>query len=150
MHRRDANQLSKFAKKERDVTAALADDLRAYAVKRWPTMNHEWRKAKIASLLNMKVRRVRSYWDGEESLSPRQQEVEAIKSLIGAEEEKAREEADRALAKRVAELEAQLAFVMAALASDTMATGGGASWRQGSDGNRSNGSASRGSSGNRD
>ncbi len=150
MHRRDANQLSKFAKKERDVTAALADDLRAYAVKRWPTMNHEWRKAKLASLLNMKVRRVRSYWDAEETLSPRQQEVDAIKSLIGAEEEKARVEADRALAKRVAELEAQLAFVMASLASDQVAASGTAPWGQGKAGNRSNGGASRRGTGNRD
>ena len=131
------------------MNAALADDLRAYAVKRWPTMNHEWRKAKLASLLNMRVRRVRSYWDGEDTLSPRQSEVDAIKSLIGAKEEKAREEADRALAERVAELETQLAFVMAALASDQMAASSGTPRHQGEIGNRSDGSSPRRGSGNR-
>lgn len=150
MHRRDANQLSKFAKKERAVTAALADDLRAYAVKRWPTMNHEWRKAKLASLLNMRLRRVRSFWDAEETLSPRQFEVDAINSLIGAEEEIARVEADRALAERVAELEAQLAVVMAALAGDQVEASGGATWGQGEAGNRTDRSAPRRGSGNRD
>lgn len=108
MDRRDANQLSKFAKVEREVTAALADDLRTYAVKRWPTMNHEWRKAKLASLLGMKVRRVRSYWDAEETLSPRQSEVDAIAELIGSEREieEANRDAFAALQERIARLEA--------------------------------------------
>ena len=108
MDRRDANQLSKFAKVEREVTTALADDLRTYAVKRWPTMNHEWRKAKLASLLGMKVRRVRSYWDAEETLSPRQSEVDAIAELIGLESniEEANRDAFAALQERIARLEA--------------------------------------------
>lgn len=108
MDRRDANQLSKFAKVEREVTTALADDLRTYAVKRWPTMNHEWRKAKLASLLGMKVRRVRSYWDAEETLSPRQSEVDAIAELIGSEREieEANRDAFAALQERIARLEA--------------------------------------------
>ncbi len=108
MDRRDANQLSKFAEVEREVTAALADDLRTYAVKRWPTMNHEWRKAKLASLLGMKVRRVRSYWDAEETLSPRQSEVDAIAELIGSESkiEEANRDAFAALQERIARLEA--------------------------------------------
>lgn len=107
MDRRDANQLSNFAKVEREVTAALADDLRTYAVKRWPTMNHEWRKAKLASLLGMKVRRVRSYWDAEETLSPRQSEVDAIAELIGSQSniEEANRDAFAALQERIARLE---------------------------------------------
>lgn len=109
MQQRDANQLSKFAKVEREVTTALAEDLRTYAVKRWPTMNHEWRKAKLASMLGMRLRRVRSYWDAEEHLSPRQSEVDAIEALIGAKESKI-EEANRdafaTLQERIARLEA--------------------------------------------
>ncbi len=104
------------------MTAALADDLRTYALKRWPTMNHEWRKARLASLLGMKVRRVRSYWDAEETLSPRQSEVDAIKALIG------QEEVDDATVKtRIAELEAQVAFLIEALAFDQMAAARNAS-----------------------
>lgn len=129
MDRRDANQLSKFAKVEREVTAALADDLRTYAVKRWPTMNHEWRKAKLASLLGMRVRRVRSYWDAEETLSPREAEVAAIKTLIG------QEDTDAAFADRIADLEAQVAFLVAAIARDQMAAPSTSAHRQGNGGN---------------
>lgn len=118
MDRRDANQLETFAKVEREVITALADDLRTYAVRRWPEMNHEWRKAKIASLLGMKARRVRSYWDAEETLSPRLSEVERIKALIGQKE--AADAADIALAKRISELEATVTFLVAALARDKM------------------------------
>ena len=102
------------------MTAALANDLRTYAVKRWPTMNHEWRKAKLASMLNMKVRRVRSYWDAEENMSPRLSEVEAIKALIKSKE--AADDADDALARRIADLEAQVAILAAAIAREALAS----------------------------
>lgn len=115
MDRRDANQLSKFAKVEREVTAALANDLRTYAVRRWPSMNHEWRKAKLASMLGMRVRRLRSFWDAEETLSPRQSEVQAIKALIGQGEEE-----DAALSTRIAELEERVAFLLAVLDREEM------------------------------
>lgn len=126
MDRRDANQLSKFAKVEREVTAALADDLRTYAVKRWPTMNHEWRKAKLANLLGMKVRRVRSYWDAEETLSPRQSEVDAIADLIGSESkiEEANRDAFAALQERIARLEAIILAQEAQPYHDQMAGAG--------------------------
>lgn len=104
------------------MTAALANDLRTYAVKRWPTMNHEWRKAKLASMLNMKVRRVRSYWDAEENMSPRLDEVEAIKALIKSKE--AAHDADEALAKRIADLEAQVAILAATIAGEALASSG--------------------------
>lgn len=103
------------------MTAALASDLRTYAVRRWPDMNHEWRKAKLASLLGMKVRRVRSFWDAEETLSPRVAEVEAINNLLGQKEE-TYDEADRALAARIADLEAEVAALRKALASDQLAS----------------------------
>jgi hypothetical protein len=122
--------MAKFAKSGREMTAALAQDLRTYAVKRWPTMNHEWRKAKLASMLGMKVRRVRSYWDAEENMSPRLSEVEAIQALIG----KHQEEADAALADRIAELEAQVAFLTAAINRDQMASTGAASHQAGNGG----------------
>ncbi len=65
------------------MNAALATDLRDYAVRRWPSMNHEWRKARLANILGMRLRRLRSYWDAEETMSPRLDEVEAIEALIG-------------------------------------------------------------------
>ena len=90
----------------------LAVQLRTYSVKRWPTMNHEWRKAKLASMLRMKARRLASYWYAEETLSPRVDEVEAILALLQMpteDLERANVEAFRELQERVARLERLLA-----------------------------------------
>ena len=103
--------MSKFAKTGSAMSTALSNGLREYAVKRWPTMNHEWRKAKIASMLGMKVRRVRSYWDGEEKLSARVDEVEAINALMNQPQsklEEANQDAFAELQARIARLEAIL------------------------------------------
>lgn len=94
--------------------AALADDLRDYAVRRWPTANHKFRKARLADLLGMTERRVRSFWEANREMSPRAEEVAAIKALIG-EKEKA-DDADRTLAQRLADVEAELTEVRALLA----------------------------------
>lgn len=94
--------------------AALADDLRDYAVKRWPTANHKFRKARLADLLGMTERRVRSFWEANREMSPRAEEVAAIKALIGEKEKT--DDADRSLAQRLARVEAELAEVHALLA----------------------------------
>ncbi len=90
----------------------LAVQLRTYSVQRWPTMNHEWRKNKLASILRMKARRLASYWYAEESLSPRVDELEAILALLKLPEEVIEREnlnELQALKERVARLEALLA-----------------------------------------
>lgn len=105
----------------REVTAAVATDLRIYAGRRWPTMNHKWRKARLASLLGMNERRVKSIYEAEETARLRADEEARIKALISAEEERADAEADNALARRIAELEAQVAFLVTAMAGEALA-----------------------------
>lgn len=104
------------------MTAALANDLRVFAGRKWPTMNHKWRKARLASLLGMSERRVKSLYEAEETARLRVDEEARIKSLIGKKEEA--DAADIALAERIAELEAQVAFLVSALARDEMAASG--------------------------
>lgn len=110
----------------REVTAALATDLRVFAGQKWPTMNHKWRKARLASLLGMTERRVKSIYEAEETARLRADEEARIKALIGQ-----KEEADDALSERIASLEAQVAALLAALASDTLAAKSGALRPQG-------------------
>ena len=113
----------------RDVTVEVATDLRIYAGQRWPTMNHKWRKARLASLLGMNERRVKSIYEAEQTARLRVDEEARIKALIG-QREKA-DAADTALAKRIADLEAQVATLAALLASDTLAAEGRVGHRQG-------------------
>jgi len=114
----------------REVTAALAEDLRVFAGQKWPTMNHKWRKARLASLLGMTERRVKSIYEAEETARLRVDEEARIKALIGKKEEADVE--DQALAQRISELEAQVAFLVAALAGDQLAANRGTALRQGS------------------
>ena len=113
----------------RDVTVEVATDLRIYAGQRWPTMNHKWRKARLASLLGMNERRVKSIYEAEQTARLRVDEEARIKALIG-QREKA-DAADEALAKRIADLEAQVASLAALLARDTLAAEGRVAHRQG-------------------
>lgn len=110
------------------MTAALANDLRVFAGRKWPTMNHKWRKARLASLLGMSERRVKSLYEAEETARIRADEEARIKALIGQEEES--HDADEALSTRIAELEAQVAFLVATLAGDEMAATGASAGRQ--------------------
>lgn len=97
----------------RKMQAALADDLREYAGKRWPSGNAKFRKGRLADLLGFSERRVRSYWEAK-AASPRDHEIEAIKALIGRKE--GADVADRAIAERLSQVEAELAEVRALLA----------------------------------
>lgn len=110
------------------MTAALANDLRVFAGRKWPTMNHKWRKARLASLLGMSERRVKSLYEAEETARIRADEEARIKALIGQKEEG--HDADEALSTRLAELEAQVAFLVSALAGDEMAAAGSPAGRQ--------------------
>lgn len=131
-------QLSFSPKKEpREVTIEVASDLRIYAGQRWPTMNHKWRKARLASLLGMNERRVKSIYEAEQTARLRVDEEARIKALLGQKEE-ASAASDRAFAERIAALEAELAGVRAlvdrlALAGDLGAARaqGGGSYRDG-------------------
>lgn len=105
------------------MSAAIATNLRVYAGQRWPTMNHKWRKARLASLLGMNERRVKSLYEAEETARLRADEETRIKALLGQQEEVNATE-DKALAARLAELEAQVAFLLAALAGDELAAQG--------------------------
>lgn len=116
----------------REVTVEVATDLRIYAGQRWPTMNHKWRKARLASLLGMNERRVKSIYEAEQTARLRSDEEARIKALIG-QKERADAVADIALAKRIADLEAQVATLAALLAGDTLAAEGRSAHRQGAE-----------------
>ena len=105
---------------------AVAHNLRTVAAVRWPRLNHKGRQREISRHLlpAWSPRRVRSVYNAEPGVSLRAGEADDIKALIGAETETASGREDRLLAQRVAELEARLAAVMAALARDEMAAGG--------------------------
>lgn len=126
-----------FRDTSKKMQSVLADDLRAYAGRRWPSGNAKFRKGRLADLLGFSERRVRSFWEAK-AAAPRDEEIEAIKALIGQEREEANAASDRAFAERIAALEEQLAGVRAlvdrlALAGDigeARAQGGG-SYRDG-------------------
>ena len=120
-----AKKLGKFAKMEGRVTAAsLSTDLRVYATKRWPLDKDERRKERLATLLNMTKRRVRSLWENEQSARPRGEEIDRIKALISVEEtiiEEANRDAFAALQERIARLEAIVLAYEAAQDNQSMA-----------------------------
>lgn len=105
----------------REVTTAVATDLRIYAGRRWPTMNHKWRKARLASLLGMNERRVKSIYEAEDTARLRADEEARIKALISAQEGEANAEAYRAMEARFAAMEAELAELRAAVAAASLA-----------------------------
>lgn len=98
------------------MTAALSHDLREFAGQKWPTMNHKWRKAKLASMLRMSERRIRSIYEADPAARIRADEAERITALVHQGDVE-----DAALSTRIAELEAQVARLVEALASDEMA-----------------------------
>lgn len=92
-----------------EVSAAVANDLRLYAGRRWPTMNHKWRKARLASLLGMNERRIKSLYEAEQTARLRADEEARISALIdsqNSEIEEANRDAFAALQERIARLEA--------------------------------------------
>lgn len=131
--------MGKFAKMEGRVTdASLSTDLRVYATKRWPLDKDERRKERLATLLNMTKRRVRSLWENEPTARPRGEEIDRIKALISVEEtqiEEANRDAFAALQERIARLEAIVLAFETAQDNPAMAgTGKGTHGRRGTDG----------------
>lgn len=91
---------------EDKVNAAISHDLRVYARRRWPLANDKYRKDRLATLLEVSARRIKSLWEGEASAVIREHEAEAVRRLIGQAEANTNDLQD--LATRIARLEAAL------------------------------------------
>lgn len=90
---------------------AASKDLKFYARRRWPLANDKFRKDRLAELLDLTKRRIKSLYEGDRNAVLRQHEAESIERLTGkklgaaAELEEARHEY-RTLAQLEASLEA--------------------------------------------
>jgi hypothetical protein len=105
------------AKTETTVTAAaIGNELRAYSRQRWPLANDKHRKSRLADLLEMSHRRIKSFWEGEETAVPKPYEISRVERLTGKKILAAAADGENrddfmALQARVARLEAALAAV---------------------------------------
>lgn len=115
--------LEQSSRERNDMSASAQLILRDYAGARWPTLNHKGRMARLASVLGLGHRRVRSIYQNEGGVSLRADEMAAITSLkkpaAAADEEN--RNAFVALQARVARLEAALAAVDEAFFDPQMA-----------------------------
>lgn len=91
---------------EDKVNAAISHDLRVYARRRWPLGNDKFRKDRLATLLKLSSRRIKSLWEGEQSAVIREHEADAVRRLVGQAEANTNDL--QALAQRIARLEAAL------------------------------------------
>lgn len=89
-----------------EVSAAIAQELRTFARQKWPLANDKYRKGRLADLLNLTHRRVKSLWEADRNAVIREHEAEAIRRLVGQEE--ANRDDFKALQARIARLEAAL------------------------------------------
>lgn len=97
--------LEQSSRERNDMSASAQFILRDYAGARWPTLNHKGRMARLAGVLGLGHRRVRSIYQNEEGVSLRADEMAAIAALR-------REKADDAVRSSQAEyraLEARIA-----------------------------------------
>ncbi len=105
------------AKTETTVTAAaLGNELRIYSRQRWPLANDKHRKSRLAELLNLSHRRIKSFWEGEETAVPKPSEISRVEKLTGKKILAAAADGENrddfmALQARVARLEAALSAV---------------------------------------
>lgn len=90
------------------MTAAAQTMLRDYAGLRWPTLNHKGRITRLAGVLRMGHRRVRSLYQNEPGVSLRADEMAAIAALQEQKIEEANTHAFADLQARIARLEAAL------------------------------------------
>lgn len=102
------------------MNAALSIELKTYARQRWPLSTDEWRRNRLASILNFTARRMKSLYEGETTAIVRAHEEAKIHALTKKKERQADAE-NRALEARVASLEAQIADLMAVLNRDELA-----------------------------
>lgn len=105
----ETGKLEIHPKKERpDMSATAQLLLRDYAGHRWPTLNHKGRMARLAGILSLGHRRVRSLYQGEQGVSIRADEMAAIQSLQQQQIEEANRNDLQDLQARIARLEAAL------------------------------------------
>lgn len=110
------------------MSAVVAHDiLREYAGRRWPTLNHKGRIARLAGVLGLGHRRVRSLYQNEPGLRVHADEADLIQALRGQQD--AVETPD--VEARIAALEAQVSALRLALALGERVPVGGTSDRQG-------------------
>lgn len=96
-------------KNEREqMSIDAAYTMREYAGRRWPTMNHKGRMSRLAGVLRMGHRRVRSIYQNEFGVRLRADEMAAIEALRERQIEEANQNDFQALQARIARLEAAL------------------------------------------
>lgn len=94
---------------EDKVNAVIAQDLRVYARRRWPLENDKYRKLRLADLLGISARRIKSLYEAEQTAVIREHEAEAVRRLLGQQKiEEANRAELEALKGRIARLEAAL------------------------------------------
>lgn len=116
----------------RKVNAALAADLKVFARQKWPLSTDEWRMSRLADLLGLGRRRVKSLYQGEPTAVLRHHEAEAIAKLL---KQRKAEEATR---DDIGDLQARIARLEAALFAqdEDFARGQMEGYRQGLAGGR--------------
>lgn len=97
---------SKHERSQMSIDASMT--MREYAGRRWPTMNHKGRMNRLASILGLGHRRVRSIYQNEAGVRLRADEMAAIQALRVRKIEEANRDDFAALQDRVARLEAAL------------------------------------------
>lgn len=100
--------------------------MRVYSRQRWPLANDKYRKSRLGTLLDMTQRRIKSFWEGEETAVPRPAEISRVETLTGikiiaAAADQENRDDFMALQARVARLEAALAVVDEAFFDPQMA-----------------------------
>jgi hypothetical protein len=104
----EAEKMDFLPKDRSEVSASAQLMLRDYAGQRWPTGNHKFRMTRLADVLGLSFRRVRSIYQGDPAVRLRADEMAAIEALRNAEAEEANRAEFTALEDRVARLEAAL------------------------------------------
>ena len=96
----------------REVSAAVSNELKLYARQRWPLANDKFRKGRLAHIIGVTDRRIKSLWEGDPAAVLREHEAAAIRKLR---KQRQVEEDNRndfqALQARLARLEAAFAAV---------------------------------------
>lgn len=96
----------------REVSAAVSNELKLYARQRWPLANDKFRKGRLAHIIGVTDRRIKSLWEGDPAAVLREHEATAIRKLQGARKiEEANRVEFQALQARLARLEAAFAAV---------------------------------------
>lgn len=75
--------MEKSASRDRDMSAAAATQLRDYAAREWPRLNHKGRLAQLCRRLSSWTdRRVRAVYNGEAGVSLRAEEQADLDALL--------------------------------------------------------------------